>query len=220
MSLSSCTNVCPSLILAPQVTFQKVCSVFFHPWCVKVQWYWRGTVVSPLWCSVRQQAWYSTTLHCVCNRGGGSTWRPSSASGLPASVLASSFMISWLKHLRCYLIYWSSLHSKFVLHFQSKWYVVSILRRKPEVNVEDTEAVVWIQTFLHETLCLSEWVQSFFKQHVTFIFKDPFICLTLENEGTAIVRNVENYIPKTWRHIPEHREPKHCRCEVLILREH
>ena len=120
MSLSSCTNVCPSLILAPQVTFQKICSVFFHPWSVKVQWYWRGTVVSPLWCSVRQQAWYSTTLHCVCNRGGGSTWRPSSASGLPASVLASSFMISWLKHLRCYLIYWSSLHSKFVLHFSKQ----------------------------------------------------------------------------------------------------
>lgn len=160
MPLCSRVNVCPSLILEPQFTFQKVCSVLFHPCSVKIQWYWRGTVVSPLWCSVRQQAWYSTTLLCVCNRGGGSTWRPSSASGLPTSVLASRFMIPWLKHLRYHLIYWSSLHSKFVLHFESKWYVVFLLSRKPEVTVADTEAVVWIQTFWAETLCPFEWAPS------------------------------------------------------------
>jgi hypothetical protein len=208
-----------TLILAPQVPFQKVCSVFFHPWSVKVQWYWRGTVVSPLWCSVRQQAWYSTTLHCVCNRGGGSTWRPSSASGLAASVLASRFMIPGLKHLRYNLIYWSSLHSKFLLHFQSKWYVVLLLGRTAEDNVADTEAVLRIQVFWAEIRCPSEWFPMFFKHHVTFIFKGPFICLTVENEGTAIVRNVGNYTSKTRRHIPEHRTPQHCRCDVLKSRE-
>ena len=104
--------------------------------------------------------------------------------------------------------------------------MVFLPSRKPEVTVAhtevtvaDTEAVAWIQMFWAETLCPFVWVPKFFEHHVTFIFKGPFICLTLGNEGTAIVRNVGNYTPKTRRHTAEHRTPQHCHCDVLKPRK-
>jgi len=73
--------------------------------------------------------------------------------------------------------------------------------------------------FWAQTRCSFEWFLKFFKHFVTFIYKGSFIYLTLQNEGTAIVRNFGNYTPKTRRYIPEHRTTHHCHCEVLKTRE-
>jgi hypothetical protein len=94
----SCSN------LAGGVSTQAVTYLpFVHSWsrkCINIK-----AVVSPFWCLVRPQAWYSTTQHCVSNCGGGSTTRPSNTNGLPPSVLGC--LLFWLEVL--WYLHWNTL---------------------------------------------------------------------------------------------------------------
>jgi hypothetical protein len=82
----------------PAVTYLP----FFHSWsrkCNSIE-----AVVSPFWCLVKPQEWYSTTQHCVSNCGGGSTTRPSHTSGPPPSVLGC--LLFWLVVL--WYLHWNT----------------------------------------------------------------------------------------------------------------
>jgi hypothetical protein len=76
---------------------------FFHSWSKKFNNI--KEVVSPFWCLVRPQAWYSTTQHFMSNWGGASTTRPSHTSGPPPSVLGC--LLFWLMAL--WYLHWNTL---------------------------------------------------------------------------------------------------------------
>jgi hypothetical protein len=63
-------------------------------------------------------------------------------------------------------------------------------------------------------------VSEFSKDLNTFIFKGEaeVECLKLEDEGIAVVRNVETARPETRCHIPEQQTLQQYRCEKLSSR--